>query len=145
MTKEYQRILCDIDIILEHVGQTQREKIPKKLRDMIHNNKLPGYVSNINPKVPIEKQELQQDTKAFLAMLYLNYWCETQEEKDSLKRKLQENQARQDAQIREKYNPDNIFKNPKEQSNNMQMVEYHESWFKKFTQKLINMFRRKNV
>ena len=43
-------------------------------------------------------------------MLNLNYWCEDEEERQKLIAIYAENDKKREAGLREKYNPDNIFK-----------------------------------
>lgn len=107
MTKKYQRTLSDIDFILSNINEELKNKIPIKLRNMIHENKLNEYNSEINPNIPIDKQKLHPDTVDYLSMLYLNYWCETEDEKEILKQKFEENEIKNKA----KYSSDNLFKN----------------------------------
>ena len=72
-------------------------------------------------------------------MLYLNYWCENEEEKNSLIKQYAENDRKSEEETREKYNPDNLFKNKeknKEQiANNSTetslIIVEKEKWYKK--------------
>lgn len=107
MTKKYQRTLSDIDFILSNINEELKNKIPIKLRNIIHENKLNEYNSEINLNIPIEEQRLHPDTVDYLSMLYLNYWCENEDEKEILKQKFEENEIKN----QEKYSYDNLFKN----------------------------------
>ena len=86
------------------------EKIPYKMREMFKNNRLNGYDPVIRPEKPLDEQNLQRKTFAILAMLNLNYWCEDEEERQKLIAIYAENDKKREAGLREKYNPDNIFK-----------------------------------
>lgn len=158
MNNSYKRTLADIDIILSGLDEETRNKVPKQFRDLIHNDKLEGYESNIKINVPLEHQQLHPDTQAFMAMLYLKYWCESEEEKQELIASLNDNEKKYQQQISEQYNYDNLFKNPKNDNvaqpvsvaaavtvdnQNMQMVEYKESFIKRILDKIFHFFRRK--
>lgn len=92
-----------------------------------------------------------------IALLHLNYWCNSENEKQGLLKLFKYNEEKHQAEIREKYNPDNIFKQnaevtPKQEiaeveealTNNMQLVEVKEdSWFKKVWKKIIKFFSNK--
>ena len=150
MTNSYQRTLCDIDLILSQVDERTKNKIPVKLQKFIHENKLDNYTSKINIEVPLEEQELHRETKAFLAMLYLNYWCESQEEKEQFKAQMNENEIKYQKELQEKYSIDNLFKKTKEEveetiepSEETGMVEYKESIIRKILNKIFSFFRRK--
>ncbi len=107
MTKNFQRTLSDIDFILSNINEDMKNKLPIELRNIIHENKLNGYDSKIDSNIPIEEQRLHPDTVDFLSMLYLNYWCDNEDEKELLKQKFEENEIKN----REKYSTDNLFKN----------------------------------
>ena len=67
--------------------------------------------------------------------------------KFSFKEEKEESQ-KQEKELREKYNPDNIFKKKSSeeniQINNVQLVEIKEtSWFKKVINKILRFFGRK--
>ena len=111
MTNEYRKTLCDIDLILEQLGEEERNKVPAKLRKLIHDNKLENYTSNIRVDIPLEDQKLSDNTNAFLAMLYINYWTEDENEKLELQKIFNENEDKYQKELSEKYNVDNLFKN----------------------------------
>ena len=154
MTNEYRRTLSDIDIIINEMEESQKNKIPAKLRKIIHENKLEDYKSNIRTDIPLEEQKIHPDTQAYLAMLYLNYWCEDENEKAELKKTLDENEKIYQKEIEEKYSIENIFKNRKEKqiikeepeeeiNEETQIMPYKESFIKKILNKIFSFFRRK--
>lgn len=154
MTKEYKKALCDIDLILNYIDKKEKNKVPLKLQKFIHDNKLEGYESNIDVKVPIESQQLTEETRAFIAMLYLKYWSSTEEEKLELQRKIHNNELKYQEELHEKYSVDNIFNNTNKVSTNVekndnvisnentQLIEYKESFIKKIFNKIKQFFRR---
>ena len=83
-----------------------------------------------------------------IALFHLNYWCNSQEEKEKLKALLKNNEEKHQAEIREKYNPDNLFKNRKQNvvnepetiSEPVAMIEYKESIFKRILNKIKDIF-----
>lgn len=66
-------------------------------------------------------------------MLNLQYWCKDENEKKRLKRVYAENERKYQDELREKYNPDNLFKNKQrvveEKFEETAMVEYKEDTF----------------
>lgn len=152
MTDTYRITLCDIDLILSELDEDTRNKIPTKMRNFIHENKSQNYISDINVKIPLENQKLRKETKAFLAMLYLNYWCVTQEEKEEFKSQLNQNEINYQKELQEKYSVENLFKKPKEEEventevneevQETAMIEYKESIFRKILNKIFSFFRR---
>lgn len=141
---------AEVDKILSFMEIKYVEKVPKKMREMFKNEKLQGYEPNIDKNIPLEEQQLERKTLAILAMLNLNYWCENQEEKQELLRAYSDNDKKREEELREKYNPDNIFKNKNKEQDAEQetdkitsVVEYKEKNFiKKLLDKIKRLFRR---
>lgn len=126
------------------------EKVPKKIRELFSNNRLEGYTPNINSKIPLDEQNLQKKTYSILAMLNLNYWCENENEKQELIAIYTENDRKKEEELREKYNPDNLFKNrtvikpQQEMEQSTELIEYKQSnFFKKILNKIMKLFRGK--
>lgn len=161
MTREYQMTLADVDVILNNIDTNEKNKVPMKLQKFIHDNKLENYESSINTQIPIEEQALSKETTAFISMLYLNYWCDSEEEKEELKSQIHQNELDYQEELRKKYNVDNIFQKEEisistendtndntvenEETQNTvgtQMIEYKESFFRKLFNKIKSFFRR---
>lgn len=148
MTLEYKQSLTEINIILNSMGKEYINKLPNKLIRFIKENMDNSYISDINVNTPISEQHLKNNTKILLSLIYRNYWCS--EEK---KKKLLEEDAylksEREKEIREKYNPDNLFKNKTitRQSqpvrNDVALVQVKESFFTKFIKKLKDIFKIK--
>lgn len=133
------RAYSEVDAILEKMDKANVEKIPIKLRKMFKEEKDVEYQNKIDIYNKVQKKELEPKTLTLLAMLYLNYWCENDEEKNSLIKQYAENDRKSEEETREKYNPDNLFKNKeknKEQiANNSTetslIIVEKEKWYKK--------------
>lgn len=97
--------------ILTFTDESLVKKLPNKLMRVFNENALPTYENHLDSSIPLEDQEISQKTAALIALLSLNYWCETEEEKNELKAILAENDRLKEQELREKYNPDNIFNN----------------------------------
>lgn len=170
MTNDFRRTLCDIDVILNVLPEEDRDKVPIKLRNIIAENKLEDYESNIKEDIPIEEQDVHPDTQTFLAMLYLNYWCEDEEEKKELNKLFAENEKMYEKELNEKYevfkDNNNVQVNNNTQENaleidentseeneakkivekaeeNTQVVVYKENIIKRIFNKIFDFFRRK--
>lgn len=104
--------------VLELMDPTYVNKVPKKLMNIFKTYADSEYEKHIAVNVPLEEQELHEKTTALLAMLLLNYWCESEEEKQNLLEVYKENERKYQEELKEKYNPDNIFNNnvPREEN-----------------------------
>ena len=153
MENELLKAYAEVDVILSYMKNTYVEKIPKKMRELFKNEKLQGYEPNINPKIPLDEQNLQRKTYAILALLNLNYWCKDENEKKELIAIYAENDKKREAELREKYNPDNLFKKKELQEENVEqknveentaLIEYRESnLLKRIINKIMSFFRFK--
>ena len=84
-----------------------------------------------------------------LSVIYYNYLC-PQDKKQEYIDLLNDNQTKLEAELREKYNPDNIFKNnnntvatnrePDKEA--VAMTEYKESFFTKIISKIKAIFHK---
>lgn len=136
--------------ILKHIDEIYVDKIPKKLIEFFEENKANNYEFKYDCTVELYKQNLNDNTLALLAMLNLNYWCESKEHRKELISRYNENERKYQEELREKYNPDNIFKKHNQEKNieedvvkELAMVEYKESIFKKIINKIKSIFIRK--
>ncbi len=97
---------------LKGIRKVDIDKLPKKLLNFLEENASKDYKCNFDYNKPLVELDLLDETKGILGWICLNFWCETEEEKNQFKKILNENEIRYQNELREKYNPDNIFKNP---------------------------------
>lgn len=144
LSKAYTEIL----LILSYMEQKYIDLIPKELLELFNEEKDKNYQPNINPNISLAEQNLQRKTLALLAMLNLNYWCK--DEKEEMLKIYSENDKKIEAEMREIYNPDNLFKKKeKEEQNNevkqenTELIEYKEqNIFKKILNKIMKFFKK---
>lgn len=120
--------------ILDLLDEEQKNRIPKKLKKFFENNKNQDYQVNIDSNIPLEEQNLLQETVDILAMLKLNYWCTNEKEKEGLLNLLNENEKKYQEELRKKYNPNNLFKDKESKrviytNEELSIVKYKESIF----------------
>lgn len=143
---------AEIDEFIELLDIKDKNKIPKKLREFFKLEKDKEYIKNIDVTKSIEEQNFKEETFALIAMLNLKYICEDEEEKTRLKKIYQENENKYQAELREKYNTDNIFKRKEKQhtiktvqkTQQVEIIEYKESILKKLIRRIKNVFSKGN-
>ena len=120
------------DIIL-HMDKELVKKIPEKFIKFVEQNKAKDYKTNIDYSKSINQQELQKGTRVILSIIYRDYLCSSEKKKE-LMQNDEEELKRIEQELREKYNPDNLFK----RRNDNQEVESKElvlndnrKWYKK--------------
>lgn len=145
MGKDYSDVYTEVYEIINHVEEKERNKIPKNVIDFIKENKNDNYNFKIDENKTFENQTLKRETLVFMALISLNYWCENDEEKEQLIKEFSENDKKREQELREKYNPDNLFKKKNiENSTNqsMELIEYKENIFIKLWKKIKLIFRK---
>ncbi|MFR7634403.1 MAG: hypothetical protein ACLU07_01835 [Lachnospirales bacterium] len=139
-----QEMYSEVYSILNLLGSSYITKLPKSLFKMIEEEKSSTYNLQYSEDQSLSEQNIKRESLSMIALFHLNYWCNSDEEKEQLKQLLKNNEEKHQAEIREKYNPDNLFKNNKQEtiqeanvnSNNLAIVEYKESILKKFINKI---------
>lgn len=138
---EYIQANTEIKCLLKYFPINYIKKLPTKLLEMIYRNSDEKYNIDVDLKKDLKNQNISKKTKDMLAVLTYNYWSSETEKKDIIER-LNENENNYQEELREKYNPDNIFKNRETKvealENSVAMVEYKESIFSKIK----NWFKR---
>ncbi|MBR3003108.1 MAG: hypothetical protein IKF38_06110 [Clostridia bacterium] len=145
MKEIYMDAFSEVDAILNIMPSNLYNKIPLKFKQMISEYKNNSY----NPRIeePVEDYELKDETQIILSLIYRDFLC-SDEEKERLKARDAQKLKEEDEQLREKYNPDNIFNNRKVENletvtEPVAMMEYRESFFTRIINKIKNIFRRK--
>lgn len=141
-TKE---IYSEVYSILDLLGDKYIKRLPKNLYNLIKNEKLSTYNPKYNVTIPLYEQNVKKESLSMIALFHLNYWCESDIDKEELREIFAQNEKCYQEEIREKYNPDNIFKkNEKSKENNVAMIEYKESIITKIFNKIKKFFNIKN-
>ena len=74
MENTLSKAYAEVDTILSFMEIQFIEKVPKKLRETIKNEKSKEYHPKIDKSIPLDEQNLERKTYAILAMLDLQYW-----------------------------------------------------------------------
>lgn len=148
MGDNIRKAYSEVSKILELLGAEYINKIPNEIIENINKEKDNEYIVNINPDIPLEEQNLLQDTISILAMLKLDYWCENEDEKKELLNILNKNEEEYQKEMREKYNPDDLFKNKRKREPETDIKEEtsisiidNKSFIAKLLEKIRSMFK----
>lgn len=147
MTLEYKQSLTEINTILNFMEKEYINKLPNKLIKFINENMDNSYISDISANTPINEQNLKNDTKILLSLIYRNYWCSEEKKKELLGEDTYL-KSEKEKEIREKYNSDNLFKNKvleqqnKQVEDNVALMQVKESFFTKVINKLKSLLHK---
>ena len=146
MESVYREAFVEVLEVLKNSDQRILEKIPEKFITFLNENKDKSYIVKIDFTDENWDNSIKQETQAILALIYRDYIV-SQEERARLLTEEKEEQIRIENELREKYNPDNLFKKQDQVKNTEEvvteevaMVEYKESIFKRFINKLKSIF-----
>ncbi|MEE0866594.1 MAG: hypothetical protein U0L98_07460 [Clostridia bacterium] len=149
MRNEFDSIACETLCILEHCDKSFINRIPAKIL-----NKLKSIESNSSTNIKIyknkkiEEQDISEDTKNFIALLYYNYVASVEERKDILSIWIKNDNINN-----EEISTINLFETKKDivepkkleedVDDNTGIVVYKENIFKKLLQKIKHFFINK--
>ncbi len=140
---EIKKAYSEVYEILKMVDKEYFDRIPKKFVEFLEREKDNNYIPNINENIPLEEQKLLNDTINILAMIKLDYWCSSEEEKSELLKLLNENEKKHRENINEKYNPENIFEKTTNRENKDLVEVKEKKWRKKFWDMFRNILKRR--
>lgn len=158
LTKEDTYAFAELLELISYLDEESKNKIPKKLISVFEANAQENYEKHLSPELPLEEQNISEKTISYLGVICLNYWCNSEEEKQDLINKVRENDIRKEKELQEKYSYDKMFNNQKttesiniektdsenkEQtinSENLPMDYTNLPWHKKIFTKIRNFF-----
>ena len=113
MTYEMQKAYAEVYEILHQMPQEYMRKIPKKILEMLEKEKLKNYEMELNKENLVDASRLTKTTMTILAMFQYQYWCQNKEMKQKLYQTYLKNEEIYQKELREKYNPSELFKEKK--------------------------------
>ena len=152
MKQEYMEAFTEVNEIIKLMPEELVNKIPSKFREMINEEKDEQYKPDI--KEPLEKCKLKEETIIILGLIYRDFLCSPEErkklhEKDA--KELQEVKKAIEEEARQKYNPEDLFKNKKneekvtykeETEEKSMTIVQEEKWYQKIFNIIKNIFKR---
>lgn len=151
VTKELSEAAVEFNCILNNSSQEIINKIPKKFIDFMQSIASSTYTFDYDKSKKLNEQKLKPETRGLISLVYQDYIC-NEEEKNNYIIKCRNYEDNKEKELREKYNPDNVFKNRNSSqksikddiSEEIDMVEYKK---KNFIQKIFGkikcIFKRK--
>ena len=111
INEKYGIAICETLHYLKGINQNDLNKIPGKFMEFLNNNCLKDYKCDFDYSKPLKDLKISDEARGLIAMICMNYWCVSNEQKDKFKKHLIENEIKFQEDLREKYNPNDIFKN----------------------------------
>ena len=143
MNIKSKEIYSEVYQVLNLLGKEYIDKLPKSLFNMLEEKRNINYEPKYTEDLPLNKQNIKKEALSIIALLHLNYWCENVKERNELNQMFKDNEDRYQDELRKKYDPDNIFKKHIQENiikNEVSIVEYKESIFKRIINKIKSLF-----
>lgn len=88
------QVYAEVYAVLSALGGEYIRKIPQNILNTIAEKRDKQYEKKIDESRPLDEQSLLPETIAMLASLKIDYWCETEEEKQKLQSLLHLNEEK---------------------------------------------------
>ena len=111
-SNEYGEAAVEVLDILDNTDQEDVAKIPESFIRFLVENASEDYVVNLDHSKPISELNIKEQTKEILGTIYINWWCDNNQ-REQYKKQIEEQEKNKQKELREKYNPNNIFENKK--------------------------------
>ena len=150
--KETRVAYAEIISFINLLPQDKQEKIPKNIIEYFKEEMDKDSKRELTTDIPLENQNLKNATWDLIAILYLKYLCEDEEEKKELEQIYDENEKKYREEMKEKYNPEKIFKDrgkkqqlEQEKVQNLPIEVKKESFIQKIIKFINKLFHKKNT
>lgn len=124
MEENKKKAYSEIVEILKLIEDEEKlSKIPFEVIEMFKNNSDPEYKPTISMEIPLEEQNLMNETYSILGFIATKYWQDTLEEDVSVNNEVQEEKIEEVEEVTEE--------------NNLPVLVEDEKWYKKIKDKII--------
>ncbi len=162
MSQSLMQAYAEVDDIIESMEKQYINDIPEKLRIMFKEHKDKNYSKKILNNIPLEEQNLKEETIVILAVLNYQFWCKDENQKKELLKLYSDNEKKYQEQMSQKLSYDDLFikdKNVKQntiieeninlqkeemfQKDNLALVEIKPSFLSRLVNKIKSFFNIK--
>lgn len=138
MINTYAKAYTEVLEILKCLPDEELNNIPKEEIEFYEKNKDQNYIYKYNPLKSLKEQNISREANAILVTIFRDFFA-TDNQKEKLNKILIKNEEIYNEKLKEKYNIDNVFKTKNkdvEQKENIAIIEYKESVFKRVIKKI---------
>ena len=143
------RVYSEVYSVLNLLDENDLKRIPEDILFFIKAN-MSEDVDYMDKNQSLDEIKITRDAEDMLMLLTYHYLCDDTE-KVEVNKIMEENEKKHQEELKEKYNPDNVFNNVKsseEQSNSStietsEIIVTKESFISKIINKLKGFFKKK--
>ena len=137
----YERALREVNDVLENMDEKYTKKISAEFINMMIKNMDLSYDFKYDITKPLEEQNLSEEAKTILSIIYLRYFCDENEKIDIIKQ-MKENDLEFENISKEKYNPDKIFNKKSNIKIETELPKKNKKWYQKIFEKLKKLLKK---
>ena len=145
MNRDEKIAYAEVDEILNCIEESYKSRVPKKVRLFFKEERDKEHKVSIDINKPLENQNLKRQTIVLLAMINLNYWCDSEEEKQELINELKKNDnlvSNGSVDVFDSINNKSDGSEEKSIVNNGLQVYEKTNIFKKVLAKILRLFKK---
>ena len=135
MKIEYRQALFEVYKILENTDEEIKNKIPEKFIKFVKENMDTNYKFELEKGKELIKQNLKDETKQIIALIYKKYICDDEEVINNYEIDFNKNKKLKEENIHKDKDVKNIEKSLSEIKK--------EKWYKKLINKILKFFKIK--
>ena len=90
MVQVYREAFTEVNEILKYLSEDLLKKIPKEFIDNIKENMSTSYVLKYDNTKGVNEQNLKQETRAILSVIYRDYICDEETKKEIIQKDRKE-------------------------------------------------------
>ena len=146
LEKKYAEAFAEVLWYLKGIKKCDYCKIPIKLIDFLEKNASNEF-DRFDYTKPLKNLKLKDESIALIDMIYLNYWCETEEVKNKFISILNNNSQKHQEDLKSIYSL-NVFENKntniedvEENSEEVALIKYNEKILDKIIRKIIEILK----
>ena len=139
--------LVEVEYILKKLDDEYIRKIPKEIWNYFEENKDKSYIYNYDESKTLDQQNLSIDTISILTYINMEYLLDEKDKKE-MQELLRKDYIIAEEKKKEKYNPEDIFKNNsisnscKEENKLLPIEAKIEKWYERLFSFVKSIFKR---
>ncbi len=107
-TNDYSKVFTELDEIFYYMPEELLKKVPARIKKEVKENKNKDYVFHYDITKELIEQDIYEQTKDFISLIYILYICK-KEEKQILLKKCRENDEKEERAKEKLYDIEKIF------------------------------------
>lgn len=142
MENNFQKAYAEVLVIFNYMPKEDINKIPQNVINGFELNKDKNHHFEINSEKPLEEQDMLEETKDILSVLFRDYWA-SQEQKNKILAKENHDRMISEEEKRKKFDVNDLFKtNDTHSDNTEEIITIKEKWYDKFIEFFKRIFRK---